>query len=115
MKDAPDFHCDRMALVKLDSWHSGRVALVGNAAYCPTANTGMGTTSAIVDAYILAREISRDCRKRRVDGWHRDSAGGVQTEFHGSSSGRSVGRGQHLGLPCLLHGLVYLCSTVSWE
>ncbi|KAI1739474.1 hypothetical protein F4680DRAFT_421703 [Xylaria scruposa] len=54
-----DFYLERMALVKIDRWHRGRVVLVGDAAWCPTANTGMGTTSGIVGAYILAGEIAR--------------------------------------------------------
>lgn len=68
MKDAPDFYCERMALVKLDSWHRGRVALLGDAAYCPTANTGMGTTCSIVGAYILAGEIGRNCGRDNTKG-----------------------------------------------
>ncbi|KAF2808194.1 FAD/NAD(P)-binding domain-containing protein [Mytilinidion resinicola] len=61
MKEANDFYCERLGLVKLESWYHGRVALVGDAAYCPSANTGMGTTSAIVGAYILAGEIGKYC------------------------------------------------------
>ncbi|ETN45872.1 uncharacterized protein HMPREF1541_00053 [Cyphellophora europaea CBS 101466] len=53
-----DFYCERLGLVKLESWSRGRVALVGDAAYCPSANTGMGTTCALVGAYVLAGEIS---------------------------------------------------------
>ncbi|KAI1364615.1 hypothetical protein F5Y08DRAFT_306394 [Xylaria arbuscula] len=56
-----DFYLERMAVVKLDKWFRGRVALVGDAAWCPTPNTGMGTTSSIVGAYILAGEIARHC------------------------------------------------------
>ncbi|GAP86259.2 putative FAD NAD -binding protein [Rosellinia necatrix] len=56
-----DFYLERMALVKLDRWFRGRVALVGDAAWCPTANTGMGTTCSVVGAYILAGEIGRHC------------------------------------------------------
>ncbi|KAI0860026.1 hypothetical protein F4860DRAFT_515284 [Xylaria cubensis] len=56
-----DFYLERMALVKIDCWYRGRVVLVGDAAWCPTANTGMGTTSGIVGAYILAGEIARHC------------------------------------------------------
>lgn len=59
LDETPDFYCERMGLVKLDSWSGGRVCLLGDAAYCPSANTGMGTTSAIVGAYILAGEISQ--------------------------------------------------------
>jgi 2-polyprenyl-6-methoxyphenol hydroxylase-like FAD-dependent oxidoreductase len=63
-----DFYCERLGLVKLDTWHRGRVALLGDAAYCSSVNTGMGTTSAVVGAYILAGEIGRHCRGRDEDG-----------------------------------------------
>ena len=63
---ADDFYCERMGVVKLDSWCCGRIALVGDAAYAPSANTGMGTTSALVGAYILAGEISEHCKKADV-------------------------------------------------
>lgn len=59
MRKASDFYCERIGLVKLAPWSRGRVALVGDAAYCPTVLTGMGTTSAMVGAYILAGEIER--------------------------------------------------------
>lgn len=59
MKKAPDFYCERLGLVKLAPWSRGRVTLVGDAAYCPTVLTGIGTTSAMVGAYILAGEIER--------------------------------------------------------
>jgi 2-polyprenyl-6-methoxyphenol hydroxylase-like FAD-dependent oxidoreductase len=56
-----NFYCECPALVKLDNWSKGRVTLIGDAGYCPTVTTGMGTTSAIVGAYILAGEIRRHC------------------------------------------------------
>ena len=61
LEHSDDFYCERPGVVKLDSWHRGRVTLVGDAAYCPTQNTGMGTTSAIVGAYVLAGEIAKHC------------------------------------------------------
>ncbi|KAI7788107.1 fad binding domain protein [Diaporthe eres] len=61
MRDADDFYCERLGLVKLDPWSRGRVTLVGDAAYCPTVLTGMETTSAVVGAYILAGEIGKSC------------------------------------------------------
>ncbi|EXM14112.1 hypothetical protein RAB80_003809 [Fusarium oxysporum f. sp. vasinfectum] len=54
-----DFYCEHMGVIRLDSWSDGRVGLVGDAAYCPTATTGMGTTSSLVGAYVLAGEIQR--------------------------------------------------------
>ncbi|KAH6854535.1 hypothetical protein B0I37DRAFT_33202 [Chaetomium sp. MPI-CAGE-AT-0009] len=59
MWEANDFYLERVCLVKLPSWSSGHVTLLGDAAYCPTALSGMGTTSAMVGAYILAGEIGK--------------------------------------------------------
>jgi 2-polyprenyl-6-methoxyphenol hydroxylase-like FAD-dependent oxidoreductase len=67
LEDADDFYCERMGVVKLESWSRGRVTLVGDAAYCPSANTGMGTTSGIVGAYILAGEIGRHCGRSGIE------------------------------------------------
>ena len=61
-----NFYCERLGLVKLDAWSKGKVVLVGDAAYCPSPNTGKGTTCAIVGAYILAGEIGAHCG--RLDG-----------------------------------------------
>ena len=38
---APDFFFDPIAQVRLDRWFSRRVALVGDAGYCPTPLTGL--------------------------------------------------------------------------
>jgi 2-polyprenyl-6-methoxyphenol hydroxylase-like FAD-dependent oxidoreductase len=61
LEKSDDFYCERLSTVKLPSWCDGRVALLGDAAYCPSAATGMGTTSAIVGAYVLAGEIGKHC------------------------------------------------------
>ncbi|KAJ5240495.1 uncharacterized protein N7469_002086 [Penicillium citrinum] len=57
LQESDDFYCEHMGVVRLDSWSDGRVALLGDAAYAPTATTGMGTTSSLVGAYVLAGEI----------------------------------------------------------
>jgi 2-polyprenyl-6-methoxyphenol hydroxylase-like FAD-dependent oxidoreductase len=61
MEHVEDFYFERQAFVKLDSWSRGNVTLCGDAAWAASANTGMGTTSAVVGAYILAGEISKHC------------------------------------------------------
>jgi len=68
MMKAEDFYCERLGVVKLDTWFRYLVTLVGEAAYCPSSNTGMGTTSSMVGAYILAGEIGRHCREDSKDG-----------------------------------------------
>ncbi|KAK1973815.1 hypothetical protein LZ30DRAFT_609787 [Colletotrichum cereale] len=64
MEASDDFYCERLSTVKMASWSDGRVALLGDAAYCPSAATGMGTTSAVVGAYVLAGEIGKHCGGR---------------------------------------------------
>nr|A0A2U8U2L4.1 RecName: Full=FAD-dependent monooxygenase asL4; AltName: Full=Xenovulene A biosynthesis cluster protein L4 [Sarocladium sp. 'schorii']AFD18251.1 L4 [Sarocladium strictum]AWM95786.1 FAD-dependent monooxygenase [Sarocladium sp. 'schorii'] len=61
LRKADDFYLERLGMVKLDSWHRGRVALVGEAAWCSSVLTGMGTTSCLVGAYCLAGEIAKHC------------------------------------------------------
>jgi 2-polyprenyl-6-methoxyphenol hydroxylase-like FAD-dependent oxidoreductase len=57
MDAAPDFVLDSMAQVRLPAWSRGRVVLLGDAAWCPTPLTGLGTSLALVGAYVLAGEL----------------------------------------------------------
>jgi 2-polyprenyl-6-methoxyphenol hydroxylase-like FAD-dependent oxidoreductase len=59
MDAAPDFAFDSIDQVRMDRWTSGRVALIGDAACSPTSITGMGTSLAVVGAYVLAGELRR--------------------------------------------------------
>ncbi|QDS68054.1 hypothetical protein FKW77_009762 [Venturia effusa] len=54
-----EFTMQEIAQVKMDTWSKGRVALLGDAAFCPSPISGMGTTLALVGAYVLAGEISK--------------------------------------------------------
>lgn len=58
MRESQDFYFTRVVQVRLDSWHSGRCALVGDAAYCPSPLTGQGTTMALIGSYVLAGELA---------------------------------------------------------
>lgn len=58
LETADDFHMQRVAQVKLDKWSSGRVVLAGDSASCPSPVSGMGVTTAMTGAYVLAGEIS---------------------------------------------------------
>jgi 2-polyprenyl-6-methoxyphenol hydroxylase-like FAD-dependent oxidoreductase len=55
---AGDFYLAPMTQVVLPSWHTGRVALLGDAAWCTTPLSGQGTTLAMIGAYLLAHELS---------------------------------------------------------
>ncbi|HEY1622155.1 MAG TPA: FAD-dependent monooxygenase [Streptosporangiaceae bacterium] len=58
MRDADDFFFEPMGQVRMDTWSAGRVALLGDAGYCPTPLTGLGTSLALVGAYVLAGELA---------------------------------------------------------
>ncbi|BCK55974.1 FAD-dependent monooxygenase [Nocardia wallacei] len=55
---APDFYFDAMTRIHLDSWHHGRVALVGDAGCCASPLSGQGADLALVGAYTLAGELA---------------------------------------------------------
>lgn len=60
MKTADDFYCQEIIQVKTDTWYKNRVVLLGDAGYCPSPFSGMGTTASFVGAYVLAGEINRN-------------------------------------------------------
>ncbi|KAL4745262.1 hypothetical protein BDW72DRAFT_186911 [Aspergillus terricola var. indicus] len=70
LMEADDFYCESQGLIKLQPWYQGRVVLLGDAAYCPSASTGMGTSSAIVGAYVLAGEIGVHCQENDAEDSH---------------------------------------------
>lgn len=55
-----DVYFDGISQVHAPRWFNGRAGMIGDAAYCPTPLTGMGTTLAITGAYLLAGELSRN-------------------------------------------------------
>ena len=58
MESAPDFYFDSVSQVKMDHWSAGRCVLLGDAAYCASPLSGMGTGMAVVGAYVLAGELA---------------------------------------------------------
>ncbi|KAI2469340.1 putative monooxygenase [Annulohypoxylon bovei var. microspora] len=60
MKTTENFYCQEVVQVLTDTWSKGRVVLLGDAAHCSSPFSGMGTTGALVGAYVLAGEIARN-------------------------------------------------------
>ena len=58
MPDAPDFYFDALCQVHVPTWSRGRVALLGDAGYCGSPLAGLGTSMALVGAYVLAGELA---------------------------------------------------------
>ncbi|KAK4127167.1 FAD/NAD(P)-binding domain-containing protein [Parathielavia appendiculata] len=55
---ADDFYCERLGLVKLKSWSSGHVTLVGEAAHCPTALSGMALLALLTQTPLPLRSTA---------------------------------------------------------
>jgi 2-polyprenyl-6-methoxyphenol hydroxylase-like FAD-dependent oxidoreductase len=59
MPQAESFYFDTVSQIRMPSWSRGRVALVGDAAACPSFLAGQGSALAMVESYSLAAELSR--------------------------------------------------------
>ncbi|MBR8745173.1 FAD-dependent monooxygenase [Nocardiopsis sp. MG754419] len=66
MDGATTAHVSPSVQIHMDSWTRGRVALVGDAGYCPDPMTGQGSTLALVGACVLAGELARARGDHRV-------------------------------------------------
>jgi 2-polyprenyl-6-methoxyphenol hydroxylase-like FAD-dependent oxidoreductase len=59
IENATSFYFDKVCQIKMPSWTKGRVALVGDAAYCASPASGMGGSLAIIGAAALADAFQR--------------------------------------------------------
>ena len=56
---ADDIYFDSISQIRMESWAKGRVALIGDAAACPSLIAGEGAGFALAEAYVLAGELHR--------------------------------------------------------
>ena len=54
-----DLDFDRVSLIKMESWSRGRVALIGDAAFCVSLMAGQGSALAMTAAYVMAGELAK--------------------------------------------------------
>ncbi len=54
---ADSLYFDRVSQIKMERWSWGRVALVGDAAFCVSLAAGQGAALAITAAYVMAGEL----------------------------------------------------------
>ena len=59
LEHSPDLYLDAVGQVRMPRWSKGRIALVGDAAYCASPISGMGTSLGLCGAYVLAGELGR--------------------------------------------------------
>jgi len=58
MQHSDDLYFDTVSQIHMPHWSSGRVVLVGDAAYAPSFLSGQGSSLALVGAYVLAGELA---------------------------------------------------------
>jgi 2-polyprenyl-6-methoxyphenol hydroxylase-like FAD-dependent oxidoreductase len=54
-----DLYFDRVSQIRMNPWSKGRVALVGDAAFCVSLMAGQGSALAMTAAYVLAGELAK--------------------------------------------------------
>jgi 2-polyprenyl-6-methoxyphenol hydroxylase-like FAD-dependent oxidoreductase len=57
MVEAEDFYADLTCQIRIDRYHTGRIALIGDAGYCPSPLSGQGSSLALVGGYVLAHAL----------------------------------------------------------
>lgn len=93
MWQAPDFYFDAVSQVHMDRWSEGRVALVGDAAYGPSPMAGVGTSLALVGAYVLAGELAA------ADGDHQRAFASYERALRDDvGKGQRLAKGNAIGL-----------------
>ncbi len=59
MDRTSELYLDRVSQIRMESWSKGRIALVGDAAFCVSLVAGQGSALAMISAYVLAGELVR--------------------------------------------------------
>jgi 2-polyprenyl-6-methoxyphenol hydroxylase-like FAD-dependent oxidoreductase len=59
LDETDDLYFDRVSQIHMDTWSKGRVALVGDAAFCASLLAGQGSALAMAAAYVLAGELGK--------------------------------------------------------
>ena len=94
---AADVYFDRVAQIRMPSWSSGRVALIGDAAFCVSLMAGQGSALAITAAYVLAGELAK------AEGKHDEAFGRYEAILRTFIEFEAEGRGAILGRLCASH------------
>lgn len=124
LRRAPDLYFDSISRADVDTWSTGRICLVGDAA-CGATIGGMGTGTALVAAYVLAGELAGAAGDHRTafaryEGLLRKYATGCQVG--GDRTGKFLAPGTATGLrlrnallsrPLFLNGMLKLGEKVS--
>jgi 2-polyprenyl-6-methoxyphenol hydroxylase-like FAD-dependent oxidoreductase len=59
VEDADSFYFDKFTQIKMPAWSKGRVALIGDAAYCPSPAAGQGGSLALQGGAAIANALNK--------------------------------------------------------
>ncbi len=81
-----ELYFDRVSQIRMPSWSRGRVALVGDAAFCVSLLAGQGSSLAMISAYVLAGELiaSHGQHRQAFDRYEQRLRGFVETKQRGA-------------------------------
>lgn len=82
---AGDVYFDRVSQIRMPRWSGGRIALLGDAAYCVSLLAGQGTALAMLGAYVLAGELGQ------ADGDPATAFRNYETKLRGYIEGKQKG------------------------
>ena len=68
-------YLDRVSQIRMPGWAKGRVALIGDAAFCVSLLAGQGSALAMISAYVLAGELAA------ADGKYRTAFAGYDAQL----------------------------------
>lgn len=54
-----EMYFDRVSQIRMERWSRGRIALIGDAAFCVSFTAGQGSALAMTGAYVLAGELAK--------------------------------------------------------
>ncbi|SER04510.1 2-polyprenyl-6-methoxyphenol hydroxylase [Lentzea xinjiangensis] len=110
------FYFDSITQLREDTWSRGRVALVGDAAYCPGPAIGGSTSLAVLGAYVLAGELAAGTDHEAAFARYEDE---MRDLVHASrrfalGAARTLIPSTRLGVWGLTRGTQVLTSLPSW-
>jgi len=80
-----ELYFDRVSQIRMKGWSCGRIALVGDAAFCVSLVAGQGSALAMISAYVLAAELAK------ANGEHREAFYNYERRLRGYISKKQKG------------------------
>lgn len=110
------FYFDSITQLQEDTWSRGRVALVGDAAYCPGPAIGGSTSLAVLGAYVLAGELSAGADYEAAFGRYESEMRDVVHASRKFALGvaKTLIPRTRFGVSALVRGMQVVTSLPSW-